>query len=102
EDSGPLMKYFVSCVIVLLATCGCARFQPSSVATGYGPQSMMQSVTLKDTSVHYDPAILKVGTPRADVLKAFGDPNATQVTSKGLTEDVYAFNPDGSKYVDPQ
>jgi hypothetical protein len=96
------MKFFVPSAIALLATCGCARFQPTSVATGYGPQSMMQSVTLKDTSIHYDPAILKAGTLRADVQKAFGDPNATQMTASTQTEDVYAFNPDGSKYVDPQ
>jgi hypothetical protein len=91
-----------SVLIGVLAFCGCARFQPNSVATGYGPQSMIQSVTGKDTSVHYDPAVLKAGTPRTDVQKAFGDPNDTRVAANGLTEDVYAFNPDGSKYVNPQ
>jgi hypothetical protein len=89
-------------LIGVLLFCGCARFQPNSVATGYGPQSMIQSVTGKDTSVHYDPAVLKVGTPRTSVQAAFGAPNDTQVAANGLTEDVYAFNPDGSKYVNPQ
>jgi hypothetical protein len=91
-----------SVLIGVLAFCGCARFQPNSVATGYGPQSMIQSVTGKDTSVHYDPAVLKVGTPRTSVQAAFGAPNDTQVAANGLTEDVYAFNPDGSRYVNPQ
>lgn len=91
---------FISAALLLLG--GCARFEPNSVATNYGPQSEIQSVTGKDTSVHYDPAVLKVGTPRTGVQKAFGDPNDTQVAKNGLTEDVYAFNPDGSKYVNPQ
>jgi len=44
--------------------------------------------------------VLAVGTPRQQVLAAFGQPNATQ--GEGPTrEDVYAFYPDGSKFLDP-
>ncbi len=52
------------------------------------------------TPIHYDPAVLTPGVSRQRVLAAFGEPNATQ--GEGATrEDVYAFKPDGSKFVDP-
>ncbi|HEX4209476.1 MAG TPA: hypothetical protein VHY56_03720 [Candidatus Binataceae bacterium] len=61
-----------------------------------------QSITFKNESIHYNPAVLKVGTPRQQVVDAFGNPNASQTTDGGLVEDVYGFNPDGSKFVNPQ
>lgn len=85
---------------LILALGGCARFQPQP-ATSYTPTAIGQSVTLKDSSVHYDPNVLKVGTPRSAVQAAFGDPNATRTAAPGQLEDVYAFNPDGTKFVDP-
>ncbi len=85
---------------VILALGACARFQPQPTAN-FTPTAIGQSVTLKDSSIHYDPNVLKVGTPRSSVQAAFGDPNATQTTASGQIEDVYAFNPDGSKFVDP-
>jgi len=88
--------------ILALTVAACARFQPTTPATNYGPTAMLQSFTLKNTSVHYDPAVLKVGTPRSQVRTVYGDPNATQANASGRVEDVYAFNPDGTKYVDPQ
>ncbi|MGH7905281.1 MAG: hypothetical protein ACREP6_01500 [Candidatus Binataceae bacterium] len=63
---------------------------------------MTQSVTMKDSAIHYDPAVLAVGTPRNQVQTAFGQPNATRTLDNGQTEDVYAFDPDGSKFVNPQ
>jgi hypothetical protein len=83
----------------------CAQFQPAAPAVqakDYTPTGILQSVTMKDSSVHYDPAVLKVGTPRSQVQSALGDPNASETTSSGQLEDVYAFNPDGSKFVDPK
>ncbi len=85
---------------LILAAGGCVRFQPQP-ATSFTPTSIGQSVTLKDSSVHYDPNVLKVGTARSAVQAAFGDPNASQTTAAGQLEDVYAFNPDGTKFVDP-
>jgi hypothetical protein len=57
---------------------------------------------MKNSSIHYDPAVLKQGSSRAQLETAFGEPNATQTTDAGQTEDVYAFNPDGTKFVNPK
>ncbi|HLH78372.1 MAG TPA: hypothetical protein VKV28_16345 [Candidatus Binataceae bacterium] len=83
----------------------CTQFQPTAPAVqakDYTPTGILQSVTMKDSSVHYDAAVLKLGTPRSQVQTAFGDPNASETTSSGQLEDIYAFNPDGSKFVDPK
>lgn len=85
---------------LIVALGGCARFQPQPT-TNFTPTAIGQSVTLKDSSVHYNPDVLKPGTLRTTVQAAFGDPNATQTNSGGQIEDVYAFNPDGTKFVDP-
>jgi hypothetical protein len=56
---------------------------------------------MKDTSVHEDPSLLKAGVPRSKIIAAFGTPN--QIGSQGgQEEDVYEFNPDGSKFVKPK
>ncbi len=88
-----------------IAVCACARFQPTAPATSasdYTPTGIQQSVTMKDSSVHYDPSMLKAGATRTQVQAAFGDPNATRTTDSGAVEDVYAFNPDGTKFVNPK
>ncbi|HZO81001.1 MAG TPA: hypothetical protein VFB33_04850 [Candidatus Binataceae bacterium] len=85
---------------LIVCAGGCVRFQPQP-ATNYKPSAIGQSVTLKDTSIHLDPNVLKPGTPRSAVQAAFGEPNATQTNAAGQPEDVYAFNPDGTKFVDP-
>ncbi len=94
---------------ILLALCAgagsCARFQPVTPAVqpqDYTSAGLMQSITLKNSSITYDPAVLKVGTARTRVREAFGDPNASGTTDSGQLEDVYAFNPDGSKFADPK
>ncbi len=88
-------------LLVLAAIAGCARFQPVTPGTDYTPTGEIQSVTLKNTSVHYDPAVLAVGVPRTDVVAKLGDPNGTETANDGAVEDVYAFYPDGSKFVNP-
>jgi hypothetical protein len=90
--------------LLILATgvAACARFQPTTPAMDYGPTAQISSLTMKDTSVHYDPKVLTVGTPKSQVQAAFGDPNGSKTNAAGQSEDVYAFNPDGSKFVDPQ
>jgi hypothetical protein len=56
---------------------------------------------MKDTSVHEDPSLLKAGVPRSKIVATFGTPN--QIASNGgQEEDVYEFNPDGSKFVKPK
>jgi hypothetical protein len=92
-------------VVLGAALSACARFQPSTPAVSpsdYTLSGMTQSVTMKDSSIHYDPAVLKPGNTQDQVQAAFGDPNASRTTNAGLTEDVYAFSPDGSKFVNPQ
>jgi hypothetical protein len=64
-------------------------------------QNMREHMTDKNPNIQYNPAVLQPGTPRAQVESAFGNPNGTQSVN-GVQEDVYAFFPDGSKYVDPQ
>jgi hypothetical protein len=91
--------------ILIAASAGCARFQPTSPAMSpndYGIAGMEQSFTMKDSSIHYDPSVLAVGTAESQVRSAFGAPNASQNNAAGQLEEVYAFNPDGTKFVDPQ
>lgn len=72
---------------------------------GGGPGSRLSRLrekrSNKDASIHYDPAVVTAGTSRERVISAFGEPNATQGEG-AAREDVYAFRPDGSKFVDPQ
>jgi hypothetical protein len=91
--------------IAAAALSACARFQPTAPAVSpsdYTLAGMTQSVTMKDSSIHYAPAVIKPGNTRDQVQAVFGDANASRTTDAGLIEDVYAFNPDGSKFVDPQ
>jgi hypothetical protein len=56
---------------------------------------------MKDTSVHEDPSLLRVGVPRDKITAAFGTPN--QISNQGGQEqDIYEFTPDGSKFVKPK
>ena len=95
------MKVFGLALIAVMLG-GCGRLQPATPATSNGPTAMEQSVTMKNSSVHYNPEVLKVGTPRSQVVAAFGEPNGSRNTDSGQREDVYAFYPDGAKFVDPQ
>ena len=56
---------------------------------------------MKDTSVHEDPNLLKVGVSREQITAAFGPPNEIS-NEGGQSQDVYEFNPDGSKFVKPK
>lgn len=63
-------------------------------------KNLRERASGENSAIHYDPAILAPGVPRQRVIAAFGEPNATQGT--GATRvDVYAFKPDGAKFVDP-
>jgi hypothetical protein len=84
-----------------IALGGCARFQPVTPGTNYGPTASIQSFTLKDTSVHYDPNLLRPGVQRSTVQAKFGNPNDSATDKHGLVVDTYAFYPDGTKFVNP-
>src|SRR5260370_32625821 len=75
-----------------------SRFDP---AQRLSPTAFEQNATMKDTSVHEDPNLLKVGVSRDKIIAAFGTPNQINNQS-GQEEDVYEFNPDGSKFVKPK
>jgi hypothetical protein len=104
------MKTIVRAAVTTLLTASfalgsCARFQPTTPAmsaSDYTPTGMLQSVTMRNSSIHYDPAVVKTGSSRSQIKTAFGEPNASGTTSRGQTEDVYAFDPDGTKFVNPQ
>jgi hypothetical protein len=75
-----------------------SRFDP---AQRLSPTAFEQNATMKDTSVHEDPSLLQVGVSRDQIVSAFGTPNQI-ATEDGHEEDVYEFNPDGSKFVKPK
>jgi hypothetical protein len=80
------------------AQSSASRFDP---AQRLSPTAFEQNATMKDTAVHEDPNLLKVGVPRGRIIAAFGTPN--QISNQGgQEEDVYEFNPDGSKFVKPK
>ena len=88
-------------LVSMLPIASCARFQPTSPGMSFSPTEQMQSVTLKDTSIHYDPSVMRPGVSRSEVLQSFGEPNSTDSLKTGQDEDIYAFYPDGTKFVDP-
>ncbi len=100
-----LTKAVCLAVVLLLCLPACARFQPTQPAVSasdYSAAGMQQSFTMSDSSTRYDPKVLEVGASRSSVLAAYGDPNGSRTTDSGLIEDAYAFNPDGTKFVNPQ
>ena len=75
-----------------------SRFDP---AQRLSPTAFEQNATMKDSSVHEDPSLLRVGVPRGKIVAAFGPPN--EIIHQGTEEqEVYEFNPDGSKFVKPK
>ena len=75
-----------------------SRFNP---ADRLSPTKFEQNATMKDTSVHEDPGLMHIGASRDQIAAAFGPPNETS-NQGGIVQDVYEFNPDGSKFVKPK
>jgi hypothetical protein len=75
-----------------------SRFDP---AQRLSPTAFEQNATMKDTSVREDPSLMRVGATRDQIAAAFGKPNETS-DQTGQVQDVYEFNPDGSKFVKPK
>jgi hypothetical protein len=99
-------------LLAMLALAGCLASRLSSLQTPgdssrfdpaqrLSPTAFEQNATMKDDSVHEDPNLLKVGVSRSQILAAFGPPNESS-DEGGQAEDVYEFNPDGSKFVKPK
>ena len=103
------MKRLLLIPTVLLAGCvvsgimeshgvDSSRFDP---AQRLSRTAFEQNATMKDTSVHEDSNLLRVGVSRNQIATAFGAPNETS-NQGGQVQDVYEFNPDGSKFVKPK
>jgi hypothetical protein len=103
------MKILLLIPTILLAGCvareiaesqgmDSSRFDP---AQRLSPTAFEQNATMKDTSVHEDPSLLRAGVSRDQIAAAFGKPNETS-NEGGQLQDVYEFNPDGSKFVKPK
>ena len=75
-----------------------SRFNPEDRLS---PTKFEQNATMKDTSVHEDPSLMRIGVSRNQIASAFGAPNETS-DQGGVVQDVYEFNPDGSKFVKPK
>jgi hypothetical protein len=100
-----VIKPLTAAAAMLAVVAGFAPAASAQLLRGGGLGSRLELLrdraSDKDPSIQYDPSVLTVGTPRSRVVAAFGEPNATK--SEGTSrEDVYAFYPDGSKFVDPQ
>jgi hypothetical protein len=111
-----LMRILPLLPIVLLAGCLASRIQSMESPQGtdsnfsssrfdpaqrLSPTAFEENATMKDSSVHEDPSLLQVGVPREKIVAAFGTPNKI-LNENGQQEDVYEFNPDGSKFVKPK
>src|SRR5260370_15845775 len=109
------MRILLALPIVVVAGCLASRLQSmqsqgtdsQSSASRFDPAQRLsatafeQNATMKDTSAHEDPNLLKVGVPRDRIIAAFGTPNQI-INQGGQEEEVYEFNPDGSKFVKPK
>ena len=56
---------------------------------------------MKDTSIHYDPSVMRQGVTRSEVGTIIWRAQSTGSLETGQTEEVYAFYPDGTKFVNP-
>src|SRR2546421_4546013 len=102
------MKRLLVLPIIVLAGCLLSRIQSGEMdssrfdpAQRLSPTAFVENATMKDTSVHEDASLLKVGVSRDRIANAFGTPNETTDKS-GQLQDVYEFNADGSKFVKPK
>jgi hypothetical protein len=86
----------------LLAVPDQSRAQLGGGLLGGGTlQNLRNRMTNRNPAIQYDPSVLTPGTPRDEVLAVFGNPNGSQ-NINGVQQDVFAFYPNGDKYVDPQ
>jgi hypothetical protein len=98
----------------MIALAGClasrmASSQPSGIdssrfdpAQRLSPTAFEQNATMKDTSIHEDPNLLKAGVSRQQIAAVLGPPNKIINAGAPNEQEVYEFNPDGSKFVKPE
>ncbi len=101
------MRTILALPLLVLAGCLASRMSEGIDSSRFDPAQRLsptafeENATMKDTSVHEDPNLLKVGTSRDQIIAAFGQPNEV-IDQGGQKQDVYEFNPDGSKFVKPK
>jgi len=61
----------------------------------------MSEASIRDPSIRLDRGVLKPGVSRGQVEAALGAPDATLTLDNEETVALYAFFPDGSKFVNP-
>ncbi len=89
---------------LVLAGCGQTSGGNSSrfdLEKRLSPTAAVQNATMSNDSIHLNPALLQPGVPRDQIVAAFGPPNAVE-NDGGQQVDVYEFNADGTKFVQPQ
>jgi len=92
-----LSMRIVSCFAALVSLAACQ----SRVAQRVDPEAMVKEATMSDGDIRFNPDVLRPGTYRSQVLAAFGPPNDID-TRSGVRVELYKFNADGTKFVDPQ
>ena len=98
KENRRLVRLLVS--FAFLGAMGCGAFsQPNGPAIS--PEALAQSMPLEDPSIRYNPAVTKAGVSREQVEGALGPPNATMTLANEEEMAVYAFFPDGGKFVNP-
>ncbi|MGO9605871.1 MAG: hypothetical protein ACLQAT_21200 [Candidatus Binataceae bacterium] len=92
------MKRRIVALLIVMACDGCAGAPrlpiPAPAILPASPQPPHE-----DFSIQYNPDVTRPGTPRSEVETVLGAPNATQVMADGQIDAIYAFFPDGGKFV---
>ncbi len=60
-----------------------------------------QNASLDDYSIQFNPDVAKPGVPCSEVEAVLGQPDATLTLGDDQAEALYAFFPDGGKFVNP-
>src|SRR5579885_1042685 len=93
--------------LALLAAAGCSalsrqpRPEPPSAAAPAQAEAVARGAALEDFSIKFSPDAAKPGMPRSHVESVLGPPDAVLDLGDDRTEALYAFFPDGGKFVNP-
>ncbi len=74
---------------------------PPSSTAGARQDARARDAELEDFSIRFNPAVAKPGVPRSEVESVLGPPDAVLDLGDERMEALYAFFPDGGKFVNP-
>jgi hypothetical protein len=88
-------------VVSVVTLASCLRFEPrpATKVSDYSESGVEESVTMRDEDVHFSPGAGDRYTARPRVRRLWAPTRRARRTP--ARSDVYAFNPDGSKFVNP-